>query len=137
MIMKDAVCFHADCGSLPSVLLASVPSQERLLRQKAQPVTWADIANSDDIRQAERELQTALQDFRDTHGFGRAIAAPQIGHHLRMIALNLGQVWRCLMSWPWLGAFARCSLLGFRFLVMYWQNSLRSDASAVCPLSWS
>jgi peptide deformylase len=80
----------------PSVLLASVPSQERLLRQKAQPVTWADIANSDDIRKAARELQTALQDFRDTHGFGRAIAAPQIGHHLRMIALNLGEVWRCL-----------------------------------------
>ena len=28
----------------------------------------------------ERELHAALQEFRDTHGFGRAISAPQIGH---------------------------------------------------------
>ena len=34
-------------------------------------------------------LQSALQRFREQHGFGRAIAAPQIGFSLRMIALNL------------------------------------------------
>ena len=38
----------------------------------------------------ERELHAALQEFRDTHGFGRAISAPQIGHAVRMIACNLG-----------------------------------------------
>lgn len=31
---------------------------------------------------------------RDTHGFGRAIAAPQIGHAMRMIGCNLGKVGR-------------------------------------------
>lgn len=83
-----------------SVLIASVPSQEKLLRQKAQRVTPEDIANSVDIRQAESELHAALQTFRDTHGFGRAIAAPQIGYHLRMIALNLGEVFACYASRP-------------------------------------
>lgn len=40
---------------------------------------------------ARDELHATLAAFRSTNGFGRAIAAPQIGHNMRMIALNLGK----------------------------------------------
>ena len=33
-------------------------------------------------------LLNALRRFREEHGFGRAISAPQINIHKRMIALN-------------------------------------------------
>jgi peptide deformylase len=36
-------------------------------------------------------LQAALEAFRAEHGFGRGIAAPQIGIAKRFIAINLGQ----------------------------------------------
>ncbi|MFV8750745.1 peptide deformylase [Nannocystaceae bacterium ST9] len=39
---------------------------------------------------ARAELLATLAEFRRVQGFGRAIAAPQIGHDLRLIALNLG-----------------------------------------------
>jgi len=38
------------------------------------------------------DLQDTLVDFRTRHGFGRGIAAPQIGASLRVIALHLGAV---------------------------------------------
>lgn len=38
-----------------------------------------------------RRLVETLEAFRARHGFGRGIAAPQIGVALRFIALNLGQ----------------------------------------------
>ena len=34
-------------------------------------------------------LTSVLEDFRIEHGFGRAVAAPQIGLHYRIIAINL------------------------------------------------
>jgi len=37
-----------------------------------------------------RDLKETLEDFRDRNGFGRAIAAIQIGINKRMIAMNLG-----------------------------------------------
>lgn len=37
------------------------------------------------------QLVAALEEFRREHGFGRAIAAPQIGVGRRFIALNLGE----------------------------------------------
>ena len=37
-----------------------------------------------------RTSDAALEMFRNTHGFGRAISAPQIDRHYRMIAMNLG-----------------------------------------------
>jgi len=40
---------------------------------------------------ARRQLHEVLDAFRRSHGFGRAIAAPQIGCSMRMIALNLGK----------------------------------------------
>ncbi len=88
------------------------------LRQPCRPV--ADF-NSQEFREYCRRLKSALQRFRDEHGFGRAIAAPQIGIPLRMIAMNLGEgslllvnpeltnqtaarftLWDDCMSFPWL-----------------------------------
>ena len=37
------------------------------------------------------ELAATLEAFRQQHGFGRAISAPQIGVPLRFIAVNLGK----------------------------------------------
>eukprot|EP00762_Andalucia_godoyi_P005677 ANDGO_06480.mRNA.1 Peptide deformylase len=42
------------------------------------------------IVQARLELHATLEKFRKAQGFGRGIAAPQIGYNMRMIALNLG-----------------------------------------------
>ncbi len=88
------------------------------LRQPCLPVTDFD---SPEFREHGRRLKSALQRFRDEHGFGRAIAAPQIGIPLRMIAMNLGEgtfllvnpeltnptaerftLWDDCMSFPWL-----------------------------------
>ncbi len=55
-----------------------------------QPQTLLEVANS---------LTEALQDFRDHHGFGRAIVAPQLGYSVRMIALAL-QGWPSIMINP-------------------------------------
>lgn len=49
--------------------------------------------------QAEsRRLQEALEAFRAAHGFGRGIAAPQIGIPRRFIAINLGSGTRILIN---------------------------------------
>jgi peptide deformylase len=42
------------------------------------------------VAAARRELHAGLAAFRAAHGFGRGMAAPQVGHNLRMIACNLG-----------------------------------------------
>jgi len=44
----------------------------------------------DEFQREKHDLLEALEDFRRTQGFGRAISAPQIGVNKRMIALNLG-----------------------------------------------
>ena len=88
------------------------------LRRICEPV--ADPTNADFRLECSR-LQDMLVAFRRQHGFGRAIAAPQIGINKRLIAMNLGQgpfsvinpeiVWRSeetitlwddCMSFPWL-----------------------------------
>lgn len=56
------------------------------LREKSTAIDARDAAGA--IAQA-RALNAALAAFRTEHGFGRAIAAPQIGVNLRMIALAL------------------------------------------------
>ncbi|MDD3516424.1 MAG: peptide deformylase [Synergistaceae bacterium] len=59
-----------------------------LLRRKCAPVE--DF--SDPLLEEEMEdLREALELFRKEHGFGRGIAAPQIGIPKRLIALNLGK----------------------------------------------
>jgi peptide deformylase len=43
-------------------------------------------------------LKAALEAFRAEHGFGRGIAAPQIGVSKRFIALDLGEGPHCLVN---------------------------------------
>ncbi|MDJ0842239.1 MAG: peptide deformylase [Acidobacteriota bacterium] len=73
------------------------------------------------FQEENRRLHRALAEFRESHGFGRAIAAPQIGIPKRLIAMNLGEgsfsvinprilelseetmtLWDDCMSFPWL-----------------------------------
>ena len=56
------------------------------LETPSQPVAWPDPRLEEDIA----DLHRALTDFRGSHGYGRAIAAPQIGVRKRIIAMNLG-----------------------------------------------
>lgn len=56
------------------------------LRRVAAPVDPADPTLAADLDRLHR----ALADFRAAHGFGRAIAAPQLGIDRRLIAMNLG-----------------------------------------------
>jgi peptide deformylase len=97
---------------------AILPLGDPRLRLKAQPV--ADPR--DPAFQAENAaLHAVLEAFRKAHGFGRGVAAPQIGISKRFIALNLGQgpvslinpeitwsspetftLWDDCMSFPWL-----------------------------------
>jgi peptide deformylase len=79
-----------------------------------------DLGDREFREQAETLIAT-LEDFRARHGFGRAIAAPQIGVPKRFIAVNLGEgpflvvdptltwrsdetftLWDDCMSFPWL-----------------------------------
>lgn len=90
------------------------------------PVLRTPAAEVGDVTDPEfrREsglLLEALEDFRSRHGFGRAIAAPQIGVPKRFVAVNLGRgpfmvvdpavtwrsddtftLWDDCMSFPWL-----------------------------------
>src|SRR5512140_1398341 len=58
------------------------------LRQKARSV---DAFGSGDLRGLAEDLRDTLEDFRSTHGFGRGIAAPQIGVSKRLVFINVGQ----------------------------------------------
>ncbi len=67
-----------------AILLLGNPT----LRQTCSQVTnFTDAALKEEIA----DLKEALDDFRAQHGFGRGIAAIQIGIRKRMIALNLGK----------------------------------------------
>ena len=45
-----------------------------------------------------KTLQTALEEFRREHGFGRAISAPQVGVAKRLVYLNLGSEPFCVIN---------------------------------------
>lgn len=101
----------------------SDPPPVRLL---GDPVLRASARAVDDVHDPAfardtAALLTALEEFRRRHGFGRAIAAPQIGVSLRVVAANLGAgpfllvnpaittrsdetftLWDDCMSFPWL-----------------------------------
>ena len=67
----------------PEVLLLGDPR----LREPARPV--GDPTDPGFRREKDR-LHAALRAFRKRHGFGRAIAAPQIGAPFRFVAADLG-----------------------------------------------
>lgn len=54
----------------------------------------ASVASASDaaVRAVVHDLHATLHDFRATHGFGRAISAPQIGSNIRVIAMDLRTV---------------------------------------------
>jgi len=56
------------------------------LLARSRPIGAVDA----DARASARRLVATLKDFQMRKGFGRAIAAPQIGIRLRMIAVDLG-----------------------------------------------
>jgi peptide deformylase len=56
------------------------------LREVARPVS---DPTSRDFLDAAARLTATLDAFRRAQGFGRAIAAPQIGVSLRLLAMNL------------------------------------------------
>jgi peptide deformylase len=72
-----------------------LPLGDPRLRQAAQPVT--DIG-APGLGAELARLKAELDDFRTVHGFGRGVAAPQIGIGKRFIAINLGQGTRCLLN---------------------------------------
>src|SRR5260370_28456278 len=56
------------------------------LEQKAHDVCWLDV----DLASQLAELHATLDDFRQRSGFGRAMAAPQVGIGKRIVVMNLG-----------------------------------------------
>lgn len=58
-----------------------------LLWQPCAPVTPA----TPEVNETLHELAATLADFREKRGFGRAIAAPQIGKLHRVIFMNVGE----------------------------------------------
>jgi len=75
---------NADENQPARVLLLGDP------RLREQSARVADHAEGGFLRD-KRRLHATLAAFRAAHGFGRAIAAPQIGVARRFIALNLGE----------------------------------------------
>ena len=59
------------------------------------PLLWQPAAEvtpgSREVGEIIQDLASTLADFRDRKGFGRAIAAPQIGKSLRIVFMNVGE----------------------------------------------
>jgi peptide deformylase len=72
-----------------------LPLGDPRLRGVSAPV--ADVGDPGFLAE-NRRLQAALDAFRAEHGFGRGIAAPQIGIPKRFIAINFGQGTRSLIN---------------------------------------
>jgi peptide deformylase len=71
-----------------------MPVREILLL--GNPLLWHPSQNVNDIRSSETreligDLAETLSDFRLRQGFGRAIAAPQIGEHRRIIFVKMSE----------------------------------------------
>jgi len=78
-------------------MASTIPSARELvarIRRVGDPIlssVSASVVPTSPKTAAQRaELHATLAAFRSVMGFGRAIAAPQIGLPVRMIALNLG-----------------------------------------------
>lgn len=56
-----------------------------ILRERCTPVRKI---TSTDVQTVVGDLKDTLFEFRRTHGFGRGIAAPQIGHTIRIIYVD-------------------------------------------------
>lgn len=68
----------------------------REILQLGNPLLWQPSSAVTDPRSSETaaiiaDLASTLADFRSRFKFGRAIAAPQIGVHRRVLVVNLGE----------------------------------------------
>lgn len=108
------------------------------LYRTAREVTVGEL---DKARQVNEDLSDTMLEFRSKYGFGRAIAAPQIGEGLRMIYMNVDgtstaiinprlefgpetfEVWDDCMSFPGLEVrltrYRKCRLL---YKDLAWQD---------------
>ena len=75
-----------DCASAAAAAPVLLLGDSRL-RRVAAPVSPGESGLGDDAAR----LHATLARFRAEHGFGRAVAATQIGVSRRLIALNLGE----------------------------------------------
>jgi len=124
-------------------------------RLRLQAATVLDVR--DPVFRAENaRLQATLEAFRQAHGFGRGVAAPQIGIPKRFIALNLGQgplalinpeltwsspetftLWDDCMCFPWLLVRVRrhasisVSFLDERGERQHWQRLGRAESELI------
>jgi peptide deformylase len=62
---------------------------DNVLTQNCRIVSREELKFSPNLKTATAAAMAALQWFRDVNGFGRAIAAPQVGYPLRFIVVNL------------------------------------------------
>ncbi len=58
---------------------------ESVLRQTARTVSIDEIKSDPDVLRAKKDSFEALTNFRRIMGYGRAIAAPQVGHSIRLV----------------------------------------------------
>lgn len=81
--MAHTLSDHTDAMDSPlPILLKGDPR----LEQPSDPVVWPDT----DLPQQLASLHATLADFRQRHGFGRAMSAVQAGISKRVIVMNLG-----------------------------------------------
>src|SRR5262249_43317612 len=78
--------------SLPAGILQL---RDPRLRCPSPPARHAPPA---DVRVLLARLHETLAGFRAQRGFGRAIAAPQLGRRLRLVAFDLGRGERALIN---------------------------------------
>lgn len=71
---------------MPTPDLSLLTDADPRLRQAARPVSWPDAALAEELE----ALHATLANFRDRTGFGRAMAAPQVGICKRVIVMQLG-----------------------------------------------
>lgn len=71
-----------------------LPLGDPRLRRPSEPVLDVDAAA---FRSENERLKAALDAFRLEHGFGRAIAAPQIGIASSIVCVHLGAGTRSLV----------------------------------------
>ena len=72
--------------------MSGEPADILLLGDERLRIRSVEVTNFDDraVAGGLEKLAATLAEFRRRHGFGRAIAAPQIGLGIRAIAVNLG-----------------------------------------------
>src|SRR5262245_13339145 len=86
----------------PKTMPTKTTNESEILQLGDPRLRWPSRAVPDARAPAVRALlnrmQATLAGFRARHGFGRALAAPQIGRRLRVVAFDLGQGPRALVN---------------------------------------